>query len=164
MASSVTPPADGDETTQPLNKSWIVGPVIGSVLGVATVFIVIYYTRRKHLREALFALEAARAADIKDIKEEDDAGDDSGESTQGLSQLHSEDVEMRELETHEIHELPAVEPVGPELSTPRDETMDPNEAWPLPVTPLRAMFAMAEIRDEKAGCNGSPTHDTYYNP
>lgn len=122
-------------------------------------FIVIYFTRQKHRRDAVLALEAT-----KDIREEDDDVADSDESTRGNSQLHSESLEMRELETHEVHELPAVEPVGSELNTPRDGTMDPIEAWPLPITPLRAIFAMTEIRDERAGNNDSPTHDTYYNP
>ena len=166
MTPTVTPAAESEENTESLSKSWVVGPVIGSILGVAAVFIVIWFTRRKQLRDAMLTLEAVKAlaAAAKDIKEEDDAGDDSGESFQGKSQLPSEGVELTELETHEVHELPAMEPVGSELNTPRDGTMDPLEAWPLPVTPLRAMFAMAEIRDERAGNNDSPTHDTYYNP
>ena len=119
-------------------------------------FIVIYFTRRK------FLLDALAVAASKDIKEEDDMGDDSGESTETKSDVHPENFEMGELETHEVHELPAVEPVGSELNNSTDGTMKPEE-WPLPITPLRALFAMAEIRDERAGNNGSPQHDTYYN-
>jgi hypothetical protein len=138
---------------QPLNRSWVIGPVIGSILGMATVVVVIYFTRRKQLHDAL-AIEAA-----KDIKEEED---DSGDSTQGKLQLHSESVEMRELENNEVHELPAVEPVGSELNTPREGTMDPIEEWPLPLSPLPLLFAMTELRDERAGHNNSPKHETYY--
>jgi len=142
---------------QPLNKSWIIGPVIGSILGVATVAIVIYFTRRKERRNAL-AIEAER--DIKEEEHHED--DDSGESTQAKAQLHSESVEMRELENNEVHELPAAEPVGSELNTPRDGGMDPIDEWPLPLSPLPLLFAMTELRDERAGNNYSPKHDTYY--
>ena len=141
-----------------MSKSWIIGPVLGSLLGVATVFIVIYFTRRKH------RLETPATEVPKDITEEDDAGDDSGESTQGSAQLHAESVEMRELENTQVYELPAPEPVGSELNTPRDGHMDPIEEWPLPLSPLPLLFAMTELRDERAGNNNSPKHDTYYNP
>lgn len=89
-----------------------------------------------------------------------DAENDPGELKQGKSQLHSESVE---LETHEIHELPAVEPVGSELSTPRDGAI---EQWRLPVTPLRALFAMTEIRDERARVGTFRPHmvDSSYSP
>jgi hypothetical protein len=30
---------------------WIIGPVLGSVLGIATILVVIYFTRRKQMRE-----------------------------------------------------------------------------------------------------------------
>jgi hypothetical protein len=99
----------------------------------------------------------------KDIREDDDDAGDSGDSTQGQSQLHSESLEMGELANNEVHELPAVEPVGSELNTPRDGTMDPKEEWPLPLSPLPLLFAMTELRDERAGNNNSPKHETYYN-
>jgi hypothetical protein len=141
-------------TSQPINKSWIVGPVIGSLLGIATVAVVIYFTRRKHLRDPNVMPVEKNANDIED--------DDSGDSTQGKPQLHSESVAPKELESNEVYELAAVEPVGSELNTPRDAKMAPIEEWPLPITPLRAMFAMSEIRDVRAGNNNSPKHETYY--
>jgi hypothetical protein len=145
-----------DTRSQNVNKSWIVGPVIGSILGIATVAIVIYFTRRKQRRdeEAMVAEKTARVTEPEE--------DNSGDSTQGKPQLHSESVIPKELETHEVYELAAVEPVGSELNTPKDGKMDPIEEWPLPITPLRAMFAMTEIRDERAGNNESPKHETYY--
>ncbi|KAG0647812.1 hypothetical protein D0Z07_5745 [Hyphodiscus hymeniophilus] len=94
-----------------LSKSRITGPVVGSVLGIATVLIVIYFTRRK------FILDARAIEPSRDIKEMDYIADDSGDSVGEKSQSQSE---MRELENNVIHELPAVEPVGSELSTPRD--------------------------------------------
>lgn len=131
--------------------------MVGSTLGVATVAVVIYFTRRKQRLDAM-AVEAP-----KDIREDDDDAGDSGDSTQGQSQLHSESLEMGELANNEVHELPAVEPVGSELNTPRDGTMDPKEEWPLPLSPLPLLFAMTELRDERAGNNNSPKHETYYN-
>jgi hypothetical protein len=125
---------------------------------VATVLIVIYFTRRK------YRLDAVAMNAVKDTKEEDDIADDSGESTQAQPQSPSESMEMGELENNEVYELAAAEPVGSELNTPRDGTADSSEQWPLPITPLRALFAMSEIRDERAGNNTSPQHDTYYNP
>lgn len=143
-------------TGQSLNKSWVIGPILGSILGIVTVAVVIYFTRRKHRKDEE-AMVAEKTAQIKDSDE-----DDSGYSTQGAPQLHSESVIPKELETNEVYELAAVEPVGSELSTPKDGTFDPIEEWPLPITPLRAMFAMTEIRDERAGNNASPKHETYY--
>jgi hypothetical protein len=155
-AAASTPP--GDESAPSRRDSWVVGPVVGSVLGVVTVLMVIYFTRRNLRLKALAALAA------KEMREEDEAADDSCESMQAKSQLQEEPVEMTELEHRPIYELPAAEPVGSELNTPRDGTMDPIEEWPLPISPLPAMFALAEIRDERAGNNNSPKHDTYYNP
>lgn len=124
---------------------------------MATVVVVIIFTRRKHRLDALI-IEAAR-----DIKEEDHhEDDDSGESTQGQAQLHSESVHMEELGSTAVYELAAPEPVGSELNTPRDGTMDSTDEWPLPLSPLPLLFAMTELRDERAGNNNSPKHDTYY--
>jgi hypothetical protein len=73
-----------------------------------------------------------------------------------------------ELECSEIHELPAVEPVGSELLAPRDmpcgEDGPVREEWPLPLSPLPLLFAMSELRDERAGLNESPKHETFYHP
>jgi hypothetical protein len=122
-----------------------------------TVIVVIYFTRRKQ-RSDVPAVEAE-----KDVREDDD---DSGESTQTAQdpQLHSESVVMGELANNEVFEMPAQEPVGSELNTPRDGTMNSNEEWPLPLSPLPLLFAMTELRDEREGNNNSPKHETYYNP
>jgi hypothetical protein len=137
---------------QPLNRTWIAGPVLGSILGMVMVFLVIYFRRQKQ-RVDILAVEAA-----KDMKDEED---DSGDSSQGISRLHPNTVELGELDNTEVHELAAVEPVGLELNTPRDAIMDPMEEWPLPLSPLPLLFAMTELRDERAGNDHSPKHDTY---
>jgi hypothetical protein len=70
-----------------------------------------------------------------------------------------------ELENREVHELPALEPVGSELNTPMEARMR-EEDWPvspMPLSPLPLLFAMSEMRDERAG-NVSPKHDTFYHP
>lgn len=149
---------NGTETTQPLNNSWIVGPVIGSVLGIATVAIVIYFTRRKQRKGA-----EVLGQDMEMDKKEPEEEDDSGESTEGKAQLHAEDIKPGELESTEIYELAAPDPVGTELNTPRDGMLNSEDEWPLPISPLPALFAMTEMRDEKEGTE-SPKHETYYNP
>jgi hypothetical protein len=141
-------------TEHKVNKKWIVGPVIGSILGAVTIAMLIYYTRRKRRLNAL-AVEAA-----KDIKEDDE--ESSRDSGLGKMQLHAESVVMTELENNQVFELPAREPVGSELSTPRDGTMASHDDWPLPLSPLPLLFAMTELRDERTGNNQSPKHDTYY--
>lgn len=47
-AALVAPTSTPEYNTSmlPLNRSWIAGPVIGSILGMGTVFVVIYFTRR----------------------------------------------------------------------------------------------------------------------
>lgn len=92
--------------------------------------------------------------------------DEDSESTasHGKAQLHSECIPRKEMDNTEIAppvEMPALEPVGMELLTPRHETSKPDE-WPLPVSPIPALFAMTEIRDERSGANESPKHDTFY--
>jgi hypothetical protein len=62
-----------------------------------------------------------------------------------------------------VVELPAPEPVGMELRTPKSGTVEPPEEWPLPLSPLPLLFAMAELRDERTRWNESPRHETYYN-
>jgi len=140
---------------QTLNLTWIVGPIIGSFLGLATVIVVIVCTKRKQRREVV-ALRQEFEIDKKALEE------DSYNSWK--PQLHSEDVKPRELEINEVYELAAPEPVGSELSTPRDGNMEPIEEWPLPISPLRALFASSELRDQRIGRSDSPKHETYYNP
>ncbi|ESZ89987.1 hypothetical protein SBOR_9630 [Sclerotinia borealis F-4128] len=52
--SNSTIPLISTTSASPLNKSWIIGPIIGSLLGMSTVFIVIFFTRRKQHRDFLF--------------------------------------------------------------------------------------------------------------
>jgi hypothetical protein len=66
-----------------------------------------------------------------------------------------------ELENVEAYDLPAMEPVGADLSAHMDDIDWP--VMPLPLSPLRMLFAMSELRDESAG-NVSPTHDNFYHP
>lgn len=141
------------EGSQSLNQSWVVGPVIGSVLGVATVFIVIYFTRRKYRREDETII-------AENHKRQFEHGRNHPDSTSSQSPTNS--AQAKELEANEIYELPAVEPVGSELSTPKNGEMDPKAEWPLPITPLRAMFAMTEIRDKRVGSSMARRHETYY--
>lgn len=94
----------------------------------------------------------------------EDLNGDSSHSTQGKAQLHSDCLPARELGSCEIHELPAVEPVGSELHTLRDEaTAESRKERPLPLSPLPLLFAMAELRDKRAGHN-PPKHNTFYHP
>jgi hypothetical protein len=56
--SSMMPKRDPTPTSSStpsghLSSSWVVGPVFGSVLGLVTVLVVIYFTRRKHFRESV---------------------------------------------------------------------------------------------------------------
>lgn len=97
------------------------------------------------------------------LKEEDEESTDS----QGKPQLHSECIPRKEMDNTEVIppvELPALEPVGMELLTPRDETNKAEKDWPLPISPLPALFAMTEIRDERIGTDESPKHETFYHP
>ncbi|RDL38622.1 uncharacterized protein BP5553_02962 [Venustampulla echinocandica] len=141
-----------------LSHTWIAGPVLGSILGVSTVLIVIYCTRRKQRREE-WELGAVQPKEFRD--------DDSTAADSGKPQLHSECVPPKELDNSEVvlpAELPALEPVGMELLTPRDVTDKPEKEWPLPISPLPALFAEAEMRDERAGKSESPKHETFYHP
>jgi len=61
-------------------------------------------------------------------------------------------------------ELAALEPVGFELLTPRDETNNLAIDWSLPISPLPALFAMTEMRDERTGADDSPRNETFYHP
>lgn len=149
-ASSASPP--------PLNSTWIAGPVVGSILGVATVIVVIYCTRRRHAKSLSAATASAKEINLND--------NDSMHSSQGgKAQLPAECVPVKELDGREIIppvELPALEPVGSELSTPRDGK-NPEEDWAtLPMSPLRVMFVEAELRDQRKRLDEEPKHDTFY--
>jgi len=100
------------------------------------------------------------------------AGDDA-------AQLHNDSLEAKELDATEIYEMAAAEPVGTELNTPLearprirlngDGTTEEDEvggepSWPLPLSPLPALFAATELRDEKMGKSESLKHETYYHP
>ncbi|EMR85985.1 hypothetical protein BcDW1_5436 [Botrytis cinerea BcDW1] len=240
-----TIPLTTASSTAPLNKTWIIGPVIGSLLGMSTVFIVIFFTRRKQHREFLFQQQLLRSRhipiDIELYKEfgglnspastsSHNSYGDVYSGTGGKAQLHGESMEMRELQGREIMapvELPAREPVGSELLTPigksfktkrkraaspalplgstgsegsgeqryerretnigilnlpriilpegnanreRDEEEENDEdeiveevEWPLPMSPLQAMFKKTEMRDGKADAD-EVRHETYYHP
>ena len=127
---------------------------------MSTVFIVVFFTRRKQKKDARDT--SGIETPVKQLED-----DESSHSDEAKAQLHSESVPTRELENSEIIppvELPALEPVGSELNTPRDGSMAPIEEWPLPLSPLPLLFAMTELRDEKAGRSDSPKHETFYHP
>jgi hypothetical protein len=146
-ATSASTPPQNTTMNQPHNQSWIAGPVIGSILGMATAAILIYFTRRK-LQRKLRRDAQAMAVHVKKPKYLED--DDLGDSKQGKSQLHSESVPAIELGTNEVYELAAAEPVGSDLTTPRDRVA---EDLPLPIFPLTSIFVMTEIQDDRAGNN-----------
>lgn len=155
-----TIPLTTASTTAPLSKTWIIGPVIGSLLGMSTVFIVIFFTRRKQHREFLFQQHLLRSRHIPiDIEPYKNFGGlhspastsshnsygDGYLGTGGKAQLHGESMEMRELQGREIMapvELPAREPVGSELLTPigksfrRKRKMEASPVSPLVSTGL----------------------------
>jgi hypothetical protein len=136
--------------TQPerLDSSWVAGPVIGSILGIATVFIVIFFTRRQRRKEAFVDSEKP-TPDVEDYPPD-------------KAQLHSDCIPTHELDNSEVIlpvEMPAVEPVGSELSMPREGSME----WPIPLSPLPLLFALTEMKDNKAE-SIKTAHDTYYNP
>ena len=149
--ASASEGSSADDATEPLNKTWIIGPVIGSVLGISTIFIVIYFTKRRQAQQF-------PSIYLPDIKAEDT---DSEDSPQLSAALPAEREPPRELENNEVYELAAAEPVGNELNTPM-QNMGKKD-WPLPMTPLRTIFAMTELRDEREA-KESQKHQTYYNP
>ena len=67
---------DSTTRTTPSNggssRAWIAGPVVGSVLGIATVILVIYITRRKQMKEKW---KLGVADGPKKIKDEESASD-----------------------------------------------------------------------------------------
>jgi hypothetical protein len=163
----------------PLSHAWVVGPVAGSVLGMSTVFIVIFFTRRKQHKDMIAEEEAPKPFDNPDdpsTRASSAAGDD-------IAQLHSDSSEPpKELQSTEVYEMAAAEPVGTELVTPmtarprirltgegtEDGEEQEEEQWtmqsPLPLSPLPALFAATELRDERMGRSESTRHQTYYHP
>ncbi|KAF7852773.1 hypothetical protein EAF04_010892 [Stromatinia cepivora] len=134
--SNSTVPLMSSSSASPLNKTWIIGPIIGSLLGMSTVFIVIFFTRRRQNREVLLEQYHLRQRhvpiDIEPYKKLDglyspastsshNSYGDGHLGTWGKVQLHGDSMEMRELQGKEVMapvELPAREPVGSELLTP----------------------------------------------
>jgi hypothetical protein len=154
-------------------------------MGMATVFIVIFFTRRKQrkeqIKEVIKFVEIEKAPPAKEIRSDSpDSGAESTHSGDGGEvaereklQLHAEPAIPVEAETTEIYEMPAVEPVGSELNTPMDarrRLADGEEEWPvsprtpMPMSPLPLLFAMTELRDQRNGGEQSPRHDTFYHP
>jgi hypothetical protein len=130
---------------------------------MATVFAAIKYTKHKTRQER----ETGGGMPANEFRKEED---EESTFSQGKPQLHSECIPRKEMENTEVIppvppvELPALEPVGMELLTLRDETDKPEKEWPLPISPLPALFAMTEIRDERTGTTESPQHKTFYHP
>jgi hypothetical protein len=120
---------------------------------MSTVFIVIFFTRRKYSRSRTFP----PPKDVNDT-------DSNRSSTQ--TQVLQISIPLEELAVNEVHEMPALEPVGSELTTPNDtmpadETWEGREGWHLPVAPLPAIFATSELRDQRV-VRALPKHDTFY--
>ncbi|KAB8292087.1 hypothetical protein EYC80_007832 [Monilinia laxa] len=123
-------------SASPLNKTWIIGPIIGSLLGMSTVLIVIFFTRRKQQREFLLHQQLLRhrhiPIDIEPYMKFSDLNSPASTSSHNSygdgylgtgekAQLHGVSMEMGELQGRELMapvELPAREPVGSELLTP----------------------------------------------
>ena len=129
---------------------------MGSVLGILTVIIVIYFTRRKHAKAISALTQQPLPKEIND----DESLDAS--ATQGKAQLHSDCVIIKELDGREVYEMAAREPVGTELQTPRDEKDGGTGEWSIPVSPLAWIFAETELRDQRMGGDVSPRHETFY--
>ncbi|PQE12495.1 hypothetical protein CJF30_00002374 [Rutstroemia sp. NJR-2017a BBW] len=129
-------------TTTPvpaLSKTWVIGPVIGSILGLSTVFVVIYFTRQKQHQQFLVSQRARHQPIIIDPNKwfpgspsPTTTGSHNSMDwtihglTGGKAQLHGESMEMRELMSTEVSppaELPAAEPVGMELLAPRGKSV-----------------------------------------
>jgi hypothetical protein len=133
-------------------------------MGMCTVFIVIFFTRRKQRKEHIEKI--IKVVEIP--KDFHDADNDSAHSPAPPAkvQLHSECVPAVEAGTTEIYEMPAVEPVGSELNTPMETRM--RDDWPvsplrpMPLSPLSGLFAAVELRDQRNGGDVSPRHNTFY--
>ncbi|KUJ11354.1 uncharacterized protein LY89DRAFT_242945 [Mollisia scopiformis] len=180
--SSPTPSltSTADASAPPLSQSWVAGPVMGSILGMSTVFVVIFFTRRKQRRDMLAQDPVPKPFHDVPTSPSTRSSSAAGED---VPQLHGESVEIKELESTEVHELPALEPVGTELNTPmearprirlagdgigEDFAEGEDEQWamqsPLPLSPLPLLFAMSELRDQRMGRSESLRHETYYHP
>jgi hypothetical protein len=133
-------------------------------MGMCTVFIVIFFTRRKQRKEHIE--EIIKVVEIP--KDFQDADNDSAHSPAPPAKVHlrSERVPAVEAGTTEIYEMPAVEPVGSELNTPMETRM--RDDWPvsplrpMPLSPLSGLFAAVELRDQRNGGDVSPRHNTFY--
>lgn len=161
-------------TTTSLSSVWIAGPVMGSILGMSTVFLVIFFTRRKQraqLRGQPLP-SALSSPTSKEFPHSDSAPSNRSSSNPTPPPEVRVSAPPGELECSEIHELPAREPVGSELNTPRDVLQQDGEGeevvreeWPMPLSPLPLLFAMSELRDKQAKVNNdSPKHETFYHP
>ncbi|KAK6597024.1 hypothetical protein H4I96_09676 [Botrytis cinerea] len=183
-----TIPLTTASSTAPLNKTWIIGPVIGSLLGMSTVFIVIFFTRRKQHREFLFQQQLLRSRhipiDIELYKEfgglnspastssHNSYGDvysgtgekrnctgeygDEGVAREGNNGAKFQDEEEKGSES--CIAIGDIEPTADNLpegnaNRERDEEEENDEdeiveevEWPLPMSPLQAMFK--KDRDE----------------
>lgn len=162
-------------TTTSLSSVWIAGPVMGSILGMSTVFLVIFFTRRKQ-RAQLRGQSLSSAVSSPTTKEFPHSSPPSNRTSSNPTPPPPPEVGVSappgELECSEIHELPAREPVGSELNTPRDVLHQDGEGedvvreeWPMPLSPLPLLFAMSELRDKRATVqNDPPKHKTFYHP
>ena len=113
---------------------------------MATVFVVIFFTRRRQRRADMVALPPSTGKDF------DTDSNRTSRQTNVTPDLRIT-VPPVEVANQEIHELPALEPVGTEMHTPRDTNVgggkEEEEKWPLPLSPLSFLFAMSELRDQR---------------
>ncbi|KAN0098962.1 hypothetical protein V8E51_014625 [Hyaloscypha variabilis] len=162
-------------TPTPLSPTWIAGPVLGSVMGIGTVIIVIFFTRRKRKQQDMQSKAMIKMDEIEKPKLFDNDADSAAspaapEKARVHAEVAAEIAAPVEAEVHEVHELPAVEPVGSELSTPifartREDVWPVSPMTPMPLSPLPLLFAAAELRDQRNGVGDkSPKHDTFYHP
>jgi len=147
-------------------------------MGIGTVIIVIFFTRRKQRKQQEVQSKAMIKMDEieKPPKHFHDNDADSAvspaapEKAQIHDEVAAEIAAPAEVEVHEVYELPAVEPVGSELSTPifartQEDVWPVSPMTPMPLSPLPLLFAMTELRDQRNGVGDkSPKHDTFYHP
>ncbi|KAH8589801.1 hypothetical protein B0O99DRAFT_319748 [Bisporella sp. PMI_857] len=138
---------------KPLNKIWIVGPAAGSVIALAFIILLTVYVTKIWLRKANEQQLKSRG---------EGSGDGDNNTANDQAELHGNAIELHELENAQVYELAAPEPVGTELHTPREGKGEKEDIWPLPVSPLRALFVMSILRDQRRK-NEEPIHNTYYN-
>lgn len=135
-------------TNRSPSRSWIIGPVLGSILGILSVALVIFFTRRKQRRRhndpEVLTQGKSQLPSVKIVW-----GD---VSTQGKPRLESENVlaEVEELREDRIYEFPDNEIY--ELPA-NDVGLMLAEDWPLPRAPHPLLFTMAERGGEKFNHN-----------